>query len=352
MKPLFVRRVVAALLAITLTAIGCRDGALTGPNSIPKGSGRLSVFAQFELNTATNLVIEVTAPDIPVPLVFNLPIVNGSATGSVTIPAGGNRVIIVRAFDGRTETHRGTRTVTIVEGANAPLTLPLLPLAGTIPVTVTFGVAVVSVTPLTWTLQVDQTVNFTATVMDATGGMQSNAVIRWASTDTRLLTIDSAGVATARDTGAVTVVAVANGAAGRATITVLPADSLIPPSFQRTWVGGNGTGATQTSWVNPNNWTPAAVPTANDSVVIGATAFQPALPPVDTLQVRDLTLQSGANLNLSGRTLTVVGRTRALVERCVSWGMGDCGASLWRRLPCRGVASSRSPTRRARLQLP
>jgi hypothetical protein len=310
-KPTVIRRLVAALLVVTLSALGCRDGALTGPNAIPKGSGRLSVFAQFELNTATNLVIEVTAPDISVPLVFNLPIVEGSATGSVTIPAGGNRLIVVRAFDGRTETHRGSRTVTIVEGANAPLTLPLLPLAGTIPVTVTFGVAVVSVTPNTWTLQVDQTVNFNATVMDATGGMQAGAVIRWASTDTRLLTIDSTGVATARDTGTVTVVAVAGGAAGRATISITPADSLIPPSFQRTWVGGNGTGATQTSWINPNNWTPAAVPTANDSVVIGASAFQPVLPAVDTLQVRDLTLLTGANLNLSGRILTVVGGTLA-----------------------------------------
>lgn len=308
-KPSFMRRVLAVLLVVTLTAIGCRDGALTGPNAIPKGSGRLSVFAQFEMNTATNLVIEVTAPDIAVPLVFNLPIVEGSATGSVTIPAGGNRLIVVRAFDGRTETHRGSRTVTIVEGTNAPLTLSLIPLAGTIPITVSFGVAVVSVTPLTWTLQVDQTVNFAATVMDATGAMQSNLVIRWASTDTRRLTIDSTGVATARDTGTVTVVAVAGGAAGRATITITPADSLIPPSFQRTWVGGNGTGGSQTSWINPNNWSPAAVPTANDSVVIGASAFQPALPAVDTLQVRDLTLLPGANLNLSGRLLTVVGGT-------------------------------------------
>lgn len=306
-NPSLMRRVVAALALVMLTVIGCRDGALTGPNPIPKGSGRLSVVAQFELNTATNLVIEVTAPDITVPLVFNLPVVDGSATGSVTIPAGGNRLIVVRAFDGRTETHRGSRTVTIVEGTNAPLTLPLIPLAGTLPVTVTFGVAVVTVTPLTWELKVDERVDFNATVMDATGTMQPNIVVRWASTDTRLLTIDSTGLATARDTGTVTVVAVAGGAAGRATVTITPADSLIPPSFQRTWVGGNGTGSNQTSWINPNNWSPAAVPTANDSVVIGTAAFQPVLPAVDTLRVRDLTLRSGANLNLSGRNLTISG---------------------------------------------
>lgn len=309
MKPAFVRRLLAASLIVAATTQGCRDGGVTGPENLPRGTGRLSVSAQFELNTATNLVIEVTAPDIPQALVFNLAVVNGAATGSVTIPAGGNRLIVVRAFDGRTETHRGSRTVTIVEGVNPPLTMQLLPLAGTVPVTVSFGVAVVTVTPLTWTLQVDQTVSFAATVMDATGAMQPTAVIRWASTDTRRLTIDSTGRATARDTGTVDVVAVAGGAAGRATITVTPADGVIPPSFQRTWVGGNGSGASQTSWLNPNNWQPAAVPTANDSVVIGAAAFQPALPATDTLQVRDLILLSGANLNLSGRILTVVGGT-------------------------------------------
>ncbi len=310
MKPAIARRLLSALFVVTAFAVGCRDGMPTGPNPIPPGSGRLSVVAQFELNTATNLVIEVSAPDIPQPLVFNLDIVNGTASGSVTIPAGANRLIVVRAFDGRTETHRGSRTVTIVEGVNAPLSMQLLPLAGTVPVTVSFGVAVVSVTPLTWSLPVDSTVAFAATVMDATGAMQATPIVRWASTDTRKLTIDSTGRATARDTGTVMVVAVSGGAAGRGTVTVTPGlgGGIVPPSFQRTWVGGNGSGGSQTSWINPNNWTPAAVPTANDSVVIGAAAFQPVLPyNVDTLRVRDLTLLTGANLGLYYSVLSVVG---------------------------------------------
>lgn len=307
----FVRRLLAALVLVTAFSLGCREGGVTGPDGIPPGSGRLSVVAMFELNTATSLVIEVTAPDIPQALVFNLDIVNGSATGSVTIPAGANRTITVRAFDGRTETHRGSRTVTIVEGTNPALSMQLLPLAGTVPVTVSFGVAVVSVTPLVWSLPVDSVVVFSATVMDATGAMQTNPIVRWASTDTRKLTIDSTGRATARDTGSVTVVAVSGGAAGRGTVTVTPNAVAAPPSFTRTWVGGNGSGADQTSWVNPNNWSPAAVPTANDSVVIGAATFQPALPSVDTLQVRDLTLLPGGTLALNFRTLTVVGGTLA-----------------------------------------
>lgn len=312
MKPIVLRRLLAALSVVAVFAIGCRDGLPTGPNPIPAGSGRLSVVAQFELNTATNLVIEVTAADIPQALVFNLEIVNGTATGSVTIPAGANRLIVVRAFDGRTETHRGSRTVTIVEGVNAPLTMQLLPLAGTVPVTVSFGVAVVSVTPLNWTLAVDDTVAFAATVMDATGAMQASPVLRWASTDTRKMIVDSLGRGVARDTGVVTIVAVSGGAAGRSTVTITPAtDTTTPPSFARTWVGGNGSGGAQTSWTNPNNWTPAAVPTANDSVVIGAATFQPALPATDTLQVRDLTLLSGAVLTMNFRTLTVVGGTLA-----------------------------------------
>ncbi|MBA3853048.1 MAG: hypothetical protein C0503_01460 [Gemmatimonas sp.] len=313
MKPAFARRLLAALFVFVAFGVACREGGVTGPDPIPRGSGRLSVVAMFELNTATNLVIEVTAPDIPNALIFNLEIVNGSATGSVTIPAGANRQILVRAFDGRTETHRGSRVVTIVEGTNPALSLQLLPLAGTVPVTVSFGVAVVSVTPLVWSLPVDSTVVFSATVMDATGAMQSSPVVRWASTDTRKLTVDSLGRATARDTGTVTVVAVSGGAAGRGTVTITPGSGTTPPSFTRTWVGGNGSGSNQTSWVNPNNWSPAAVPTANDSVVIGAAAFQPAIPFVDTLQVRDLTLLPDANLNMNGRLLTVVGGTLASV---------------------------------------
>lgn len=308
MKPAFLRRLFAALFVVTAFGLGCRDGALTGPG-IPNGSGRLSVVAQFANNTATNLVIEVTAADIPQALVFNLDVVNGTASGSVTIPAGANRTITVRAFDGRTETHRGTRNVTIVEGVNPPLSMQLLPLAGTVPVTVNFGVAVVTVTPLTWTLRVDDTVRFSATVMDATGAMQPTAVVRWASTDTRRMVVDSTGLATARDTGLVLIVAVSSGAAGRSTVTVTPADSLTPPSFTRVWVGGNGSGASQTSWVNPNNWNPAAVPTQNDSVVIGAAAFQPILPSTDTLRVRDLTVLPGANLHLNFQRLTIVGGT-------------------------------------------
>lgn len=305
----FVRRLLAALVLVTAFSLGCREGGVTGPDGIPPGSGRLSVVAVFELNTATSLVIEVTAPDIPQALVFNLDIVNGTATGSVTIPAGANRTITVRAFDGRTETHRGSRTVTIVEGTNPALSMQLLPLAGTVPVTVSFGVAVVSVTPLVWSLPVDSVVVFSATVMDATGAMQTNPIVRWASTDTRKLTIDSTGRATARDTGSVTVVAVSGGAAGRGTVTVTPNAGAAPPSFTRTWVGGDA--SNQTSWVNPNNWSPSAVPTANDSVVIGAATFQPSLPGTDTLQVRDLTLLPGANLAMNFRTLTVVGGTLA-----------------------------------------
>ncbi len=299
------RRLVAAAAALVIVVAGCRDGMSPDDSSIPPGSGRLSVYAAFDAQTATNLVIEVTAPDIPQTLVFNLPIVNQAATGSVTIPAGGGRLLTVRAFDGRTETHRGTRTVTIVEGVNPAISLQLLPLAGTVPVTVSFGVAVVTVTPAVWTLAVDDTLVFQATVTDAAGAVQANPVVRWASTDTRKLTIDTLGRAITRDTGTVRVVAVAAGAAGTATVTITPAVGPAPPSYLRTWVGGF-TGQ-PTLWSQPNNWNPAGVPTATDSVVIGAAANQPAITVVDTFRVRDLVLRPGALLNLNFRRLTVEG---------------------------------------------
>ena len=52
------------------------------------------------------VVVEVTAPDIPAPLVFNFIVTDGIASGTITIPAGTGRTITIRAFDaGGVETH-------------------------------------------------------------------------------------------------------------------------------------------------------------------------------------------------------------------------------------------------------
>ncbi|MCU0623230.1 MAG: hypothetical protein MUF53_05115, partial [Gemmatimonadaceae bacterium] len=301
------RRFTLAAAALLAIVAGCGESALAPDGSrIPPGTGRLSVFAEFNTLTATNLVIEVTAADLPQALVFNLPVTNGTATGSVTVPTGANRLFTIRAFDAQVETHRGTRTVTVVEGTNPALAVALLPLAGTMPVTVTFGAATVTITPVTLNLRVGDTARFVGSLTDAQGNVVPSPVIRWASEDTRRLVIDSTGLATARDTGTVRVIAVSSGAARSAVVTIAPAVGPAPLPYLRTWVGGDGAGGQRSEWARANNWAPAIVPTQNDSVVIPAAAFAPVLA-ADTFRVRDLVLPAGGTLTMNGWRLRVSG---------------------------------------------
>ena len=48
----------------------------------------LFIRAALTGTTVATVVVEVTAPDIVTPLVFNIPSVNGVAAGAITVPAG------------------------------------------------------------------------------------------------------------------------------------------------------------------------------------------------------------------------------------------------------------------------
>src|SRR5258708_23152631 len=51
------------------------------------GHGTLIVRADVSASAVATLVAEVTAADIPIPLIFNIPISGGVASGTITIPA-------------------------------------------------------------------------------------------------------------------------------------------------------------------------------------------------------------------------------------------------------------------------
>lgn len=84
-------------------AAACTDG----PGTEPGAEGQLVIRANVTPGTSV-LVVEVTAADIPVPLVFNLGVMNGVVSGSIVVSAGSDRLVTVRAFsfDG-VETHSG-----------------------------------------------------------------------------------------------------------------------------------------------------------------------------------------------------------------------------------------------------
>ncbi|HWP37173.1 MAG TPA: PQQ-dependent sugar dehydrogenase [Gemmatimonadales bacterium] len=186
----------------------------------------LLVRADVSATSVATVVVEVTAPDLASPLAFNIPIVNGVATGTITVTAGSNRTITMRAYDAAgVETHRGSITTTIRSGVNPAISLVLTPLTGDAPIDVTLGSVTITVTPLADTLVAGDTVSLTARVLDADGAPVLEPV-SWATLDPRIATVertsDSTGRVTAREAGTITIVATFAGVGAAATIVVSP----------------------------------------------------------------------------------------------------------------------------------
>ena len=256
---------IRALIAVSAAAIAlgtglaCDRHALAPKEVGPDGRaiGRIAVVVPVGSLQATTVVVTVSAADIVPSMVFNFPVVAGVAFGSIAVPAGTGRLVTVSAFDGATETHRGTKVMTIVAGTNASTSITLTPLAGTVTITATFGTVVITITPLTASPKVGDTLRFGATIRDASGAIVPGPA-RWATTNPAKVTIDTAGLATVLDTGSVLVVATFSTSAATASLTLQPAAGGFVPGFLRTWVGGAGTGTTRNDWATANNWNPAA----------------------------------------------------------------------------------------------
>ncbi len=81
-------------LAAVLVLVAC-DGAVQ-PD---QGHGTLILRADVSGTAVATLVAEVSAPDIPTALTFNIPIAAGVASGTITVPAGSTRTVTLRAYD-------------------------------------------------------------------------------------------------------------------------------------------------------------------------------------------------------------------------------------------------------------
>jgi len=210
-------RVVFAILPCVLASASCGNDAVG-----PTGEARLVLFADVSGTSVATVVVDVTAPDIPTALVFNVPVVNGQAMDTILVPAGSNRTIAMRAYDaGGVETHSGSTVLNVAPGTRATVSITLRPLIGDLPITVTLGSRTVAVTPTAATLAAADTVRLAAAITDWNGSAVSGT-IRWATHDPGIATVDSAGLVTAVHAGSTTVTATFSGAAGRATITVTP----------------------------------------------------------------------------------------------------------------------------------
>ena len=217
-------RLSPAVFALTLLLA---QGSCTDQAPISTGEAALSVGVNLAGTMVQTVVLDVTGPDIPTTLVFNIPIVNGSATGTITVPAGSNRTITLRGYDiGGVETHAGSLTVTIQPGTNAPMSVGLTPLTGDLPITATLSSFTVTVTQQpTGSLTVNGTKQLTAVVLNPGGLPPAGAVVTWATSNPGIAIVDGTGLAatvTAIGAGSTTISAGYQGVAGSATITVTP----------------------------------------------------------------------------------------------------------------------------------
>src|SRR6266516_307910 len=217
------RRLITATL-LSLIALGSclpREPAGVDGRAVQT---KLFISAALTGTRVATVVVEVTAPDIATPLVFNIPTVNGVAAGAISVPAGSSRTITLRAYDaGGVETHTGSVTVNIQPGTNPAISIVLTPLAGNVPIIVTLGSFSVTVGPAAVALTPGDTVRLTATVLDASSNPVTGQVA-WATLSPREATVLRPGQQTGRVTGVglgqTTVIAVYGGIAGPAAITV------------------------------------------------------------------------------------------------------------------------------------
>jgi hypothetical protein len=228
------RRTSGVLLAtIALTLVACERPTVIPPDPEP---ARLAVSANVAATAIATMVVKVTATDIANPLVFNMAINNGMATGTLAVPAGSARRLELDAYDAnQIKTHRGEKTIDVKPGNNNPaLAVVLLPIAGDQPVTAQFGNFIVTVSPPTHTLIVGGSQPFTVKITDNATPVANEITpamgeVKWATTlpagleitvsptDPRVASVKALlpGAGKVGD-----LVATYNGVAGTATVTV------------------------------------------------------------------------------------------------------------------------------------
>src|ERR1041384_922893 len=157
-----------ALAACLLTAAlgtACQS-TLDAPPRMPD-TADLRVTASVAGTPIDLIVVICESADIPTPLVFNLPVQNGVAQGTIKLPPGSQRKITVKAYDtDGALIAEGTKTIDVRPGMNPPVSIPMVSKAGQVPVTVTLGAVSVVVQPALPTMTTGGTLQLSTTITD------------------------------------------------------------------------------------------------------------------------------------------------------------------------------------------
>lgn len=212
-----------AVALVGLLALGACSSEPVEPGG-STGDASIRVSANVANTPIDLLVVTVSAQDFPIAAVFNLPVQNGAASGTIRIPPGSARLFTVEAFEASGEvTHDGAATRDVQRGQNPPLSIPLTPKAGQVPLTISFGDYSVQVSPAAAEidLMAETTVQLSVVVEDAQGAVIGAPDVQWATSNPSRATVSATGLVTAHLPGTVDIVATYNGIAGVTHVTIV-----------------------------------------------------------------------------------------------------------------------------------
>ena len=212
-------KLLGVALVATTAAVGCDSGAFV------TGSGLEKVPVQVTTDVANLAVsgvsVEVTGPGMDTPILANLPITAGVATGSLEVLAGSDRAFVLRAFDvAGVETHHGADTVDVAGSQTTTLSVSLTPLVGDVDLGGQIGEYALVVTPRADTVAAGGTVQLSVAVTDAYGATVQNPTVTWGSLNPAVASVDATGLVSGLVPGQTTIAASYKGFSGSASVTV------------------------------------------------------------------------------------------------------------------------------------
>ncbi len=216
----FVRTALLAVLGAV--AAGCLSTEPSGTGRLPVALRLVAAGGTANATLAKRADITISGPGITPPITASFTFdTTGNAAGTLDVPIGFPRIILVSIFDANGILMvQGTDTITVQPGINAPAQLRLIPVTGSQPITVTVGSYSLTVAPGAATVAVGATTQFTAVVKDAAGVTVATPV-KWATGNPAIATVDSlTGLVRGVLSGATSITATALGVAAAATVTV------------------------------------------------------------------------------------------------------------------------------------
>ena len=232
----------AGALLLLIMMFGCDAGGFVLPHQELDPTS-LRVHAEVASAVVAGISVEISAPDVEPPLIYNLPVSDGAVSGTVQVTAGSDRQFTLRAYDaGGIETHRGSATVDIVEGENPPLEVSVVPLQGDQTISATLGSIIVVVSPGADTTVVGGSLQLAAAIIDSLGDTISSSV-NWATLAPSIAGVDSQGTVRGVAPGQARIVATYGFVGGASLIQVqdtsgaAPASVTVTPSADTLAVG-------------------------------------------------------------------------------------------------------------------